>query len=86
MWDPAVSFLPKLGELGKNLPAASRVGLQQSPFSTFPCFYIFISRSCKPTLSGFDISFEAQLGLDFRPSMLFDWFDRFILFCWYVSS
>ena len=38
---------------------ASRVGLQQSP-STFPTFYISVSRSCKPTLSGFDTSFEVQ--------------------------
>ena len=28
---------------------ASRVGLQQSPSSTFPTFYISISRLCKPT-------------------------------------
>ena len=37
---------------------ASRVGLQQSPSSTFPSFYISINCLCKPTLPGFDTSFE----------------------------
>ena len=37
---------------------ASIVGLRQSPSSTFPPFYGSISRSCKPTLPGFDTSFE----------------------------
>ena len=38
---------------------ASRVSLRQSPSSTFPTFYISISRhSYKPTLPGFNTSFE----------------------------
>ena len=36
----------------------SRVGLQQSLSSTFPTFYISISRSSKPALPGIDTSFE----------------------------
>ena len=62
---------------------ASGVGLQQSPSSTSATFHISISRSCKPTLPGFDTFFKCRiqkLGLDSRPSVLFDWFDRFILF------
>ena len=50
----------------------SRVSLQQSPSSTFPTFYISISRSCKPSLPGFDTLKRRvqKLGLDSRPSVL----------------
>ena len=37
---------------------ASRVVLQRSPSSTFPTFYISISRWFKATLLGLDTSFE----------------------------
>ena len=40
---------------------ASRVSLQQSSSLTCPTFYISISRSYKPTLPGFGISFELPL-------------------------